>query len=77
MSYVIATYKQDVPYAVLACKSTNKFELIKLDSDVALNKVFSHPYRAGAYNILAWIEKNDSELAKEGLEVFDEARFRK
>ena len=77
MSYVIATYKQDVPYAVVACKVNNKFELIKLDSDVALNKVFSHPYRAGAYNVLAWIEEHDPELAKEELGVFDEARFRK
>ena len=77
MSYLIATYKEGVPYAIIACQETNKFQLVKVDSDSVLSKVFSHPYRAGAYNILAWIEDNDSELAAEQLGVFDEAKFRK
>jgi hypothetical protein len=77
MSYVIATYKDGRPYAISACGQTNSFQLVALDSDVALNKIFSHPYRAGAYNILSWIEKNDKQLSDAGLDVYDEAKFRK
>jgi hypothetical protein len=77
MSYVIACWRWGTPHAITANKKTNKFELIPLDSDVALNKIFSHPYRAGAQQILTWINKNDSSLASEELEVRDEAQFRK
>jgi hypothetical protein len=77
MAYIIATYKNGLPYAVHACGQTNLFHLIALDSDVALNKIFSHPYRAGAYNILSWIEKNDDQLSGIDLDVYDEAKFRK
>ena len=77
MAYVIATYKDGLPYAVHACGQTNSFHLVALDSDVALNKIFSHPYRAGAYNILSWIEKNDDQLSGIDLDVYDEAKFRK
>jgi hypothetical protein len=77
MAYVIATYKDGLPYAVHACGQTNSFQLVALDSDVALNKIFSHPYRAGAYQILSWIEKNDKQLSDAELSVYDEAKFRK
>jgi hypothetical protein len=77
MSYVIATCKDGRPYAVTACRQSNSFQLIALDSDVALNKIFSHPYRAGAQQILSWINKNDKDLAGEQLEVRTEAQFRK
>jgi len=77
MSYVIATYKNGMPHAITACNQTNSFQLVPLDSDVALNKIYSHPYRAGAFQILSWIEKNDHELASEKLNVYDEAKFRK
>jgi hypothetical protein len=77
MAYVIATYQDGLPYAVHACGKTNSFQLVALDSDVALNKIFSHPYRAGAYNILSWIEKNDDQLSSINLDVYDEAKFRK
>jgi hypothetical protein len=77
MSYVIATYKEGKPYGIIACSLTNQFRLIPLDSNVALNKIYSHPYRAGAYNILTWIKNNDNELSGEELDVFDEARFSK
>ena len=77
MAYVIATYKDGLPYAVHACGQTNSFHLVALDSDVALNKIFSHPYRAGAYNILSWIEKNDDQLSGIDLDVYDEAKFRR
>jgi len=77
MSYVIATYKNGMPHAITACNQTNSFQLVPLDSDVALNKIYSHPYRAGAFQILSWIEKNDHELASEELDVYDEAKFRK
>jgi hypothetical protein len=77
MSYVIATWKDGRPFAVTACKTSNQFQLIPLDSEVALSKIFSHPYRAGAQQILTWINKNDISLASEELEVRDEAQFRK
>jgi len=77
MSYVIATWKGGIPYAITACSSAKQFMLVPLDSDVALNKIFSHPYRAGAQLILTWINKNDDLLANEELSIQDEARFRK
>jgi hypothetical protein len=77
MSYVIATWKNGRPYAVTACLDSKQFQLIPLDSEVALNKIFAHPYRAGAQNILTWIKKNDEQLASEELSIQDEARFQK
>jgi hypothetical protein len=77
MSYVIATWKEGRPYAITACSTNKQFLLIPLDSEVALNTIFSHPYRAGAQSILAWINNNDKALASEELTIQDEARFRK
>ena len=77
MSYVIAAWKDGRPYAITACSQSNAFQLIPLDSEVALNKIYSHPYRAGAQQILSWINENDSDLASEELSIQDEARFRK
>ncbi len=77
MSYVIATHKDGRPYAITACSLSNSFKLIPLDSDVALNKIYSHPYRAGAQQILSWINKNDANLASCQLEVRTESQFRK
>jgi len=77
MAYVIACTRWGVPHAITANNETNKFELIPLDSDVALNKIFSHPYRAGAQQILTWINTNDEDLASKELQVSDEAQFRK
>ena len=77
MSYVIATWKEGVPHAIRACDSIKEFVLIPLDSSVALNKIYSHPYRAGAQMILNWINENDDSLADEDLSIQDEARFYK
>ena len=77
MSYVIACWLNDAPYAITANSETNRFDLIPLESDVALNRIFSHPYRAGAQQILSWINNNDSELASKELSIQDESRFRK
>jgi hypothetical protein len=77
MAYIIATYKDDQPYAVRACSETNSFQLLALDSDSALNKIFSHPHRVGAHNILSWIKKNDDQLSSTDFEIYDEAKFRK
>jgi hypothetical protein len=77
MSYVLVTWEWGKPHAITASKDNNKFELIPLDSDVALNKIFSHPYRAGAQQILTWINKNDEQLANKNLAIHDEAQFRK
>ena len=77
MSYVIVTWEWGKPLAITADSSSNKFKLIPLDSDTAINKIFSHPYRAGAQQILSWINKNDESLASKNLSIQDEARFRK
>jgi hypothetical protein len=77
MSYVIACFQNGIPHAVTANSTTNSFDLIPLNSDVSLNKIFSHPYRAGAQHVLTWINKNDTELASKELSIQDEARFRK
>jgi hypothetical protein len=77
MSYVIACWRWGTPHAITANSETNEFELVPLDSDVALNKIFSHPYRAGAQQILTWINNNNEELACKELSIQDESRFRK
>lgn len=77
MSYVIACWQNGLPYALTANKESNSFELIAVNSDVALNRIFSHPYRAGAQQILSWINSNDQDLASKELSIQDEARFRK
>jgi len=66
-----------MPYAITACNQTRQFLLVPLDSDVALNKILSHPYRAGAQQILTWINSNDDQLSSEELSIQDEARFRR
>jgi len=77
MSYVIACWKNDQPFAITADVKSKQFLLIPLESEVALNKIFSHPYRAGAQQILEWINKNNAELSGQELSIQDEARFRK
>ena len=77
MSYIIATWKDGTPFAITACAKANAFKLIPVDSEVALNKIYSNPHRAGALQILKWINENDNELASQELNVQDEARFRK
>ena len=77
MSYVLACWQLGSPHAITANSKTNEFELVPLDSDVALNKIFSHPYRAGAQQILTWINNNNEELACKELSIQTEARFRK
>ena len=77
MSYVIAAWKNGIPHAISACRNTGQFQLLPLDSDVALNKIYSHPYRAGAQQILTWINNNNEDLACKELSIQDESRFRK
>ena len=76
MSYVIATCKDGVNHCVRADLSKNKFVLIPVESDSDLSKVFCHPYRVGATQILQWILEHDSNLAGQNLEVFAESKFR-
>lgn len=76
MSYVISTCKDGVNYCVRADLETNKFVLIPVESDSDLSKVFCHPYRVGAAQILQWILENDTNLASQNLEVSAEGKFR-
>jgi hypothetical protein len=77
MSYMIACWRWGKPYGVTAPSNSDKFDLIPLDSDSALSKVFSHPYRAGAQNILSWIQDNDSDLNGEELSIQNVSRFQR
>lgn len=77
MSYVIVTWEWGQPHAITANAESNRFELVKLESDSTINKIFSHPYRAGAQQILSWINNHDESLACKNLQVRDEAEFRK
>jgi hypothetical protein len=77
MAYLIACWRDGTPYGVTASLASNKFELIPLDSDSALSKVFNHPYRVGAQNILSWIKKNDKKLHSQGLSIQDSSRFQR
>ena len=76
MSYVISTCKDGVNYCVRADLEANKFVLIPVESDSDLSKVFCHPYRVGAAQILQWILENDTDLASQNLEVSAEGKFR-
>ena len=77
MSYIIACWKQDKPFGISCCLETSSFKLIPLDSDRAFNNVYSHPYRAGAQQILNWINQNDKKLSRQKLSIQDECRFKK
>jgi hypothetical protein len=76
MPYVIATSKDNVNYCIRAESKTNSFVLIPVESDSDLAKVFCHPYRIGATQILDWINDNAPGLASEKLYVCDEGKFR-
>jgi len=77
MGYIIVTYEDGKPFGVTACAKTTRFKLIPINSDVALTKVYCHPYRAGASAILAWIKQNDEELSTKEFEIFDSAKFQR
>jgi len=77
MAYIISTFVDGVPHAIHANGSDSKFELLSLDSATTLSKIFCHPYRAGAYQVLNWILDNEPTLSCHELQVSDEARFQK
>lgn len=77
MSYVIGVCKKDATYCVRASLEDNRFLLIPVESDSDLSKIYCHPYRNGATQILNWINKNEPDLASEELQVYDEGKFRR
>ena len=77
MAYIISTLVDGVPHAIHANSSDLKFELLALDSASPLSGIYSHPYRAGAYQVLNWILDNEPTLSCYELQVSDEARFQK
>ena len=64
MSYVISVSKDNVNYCVRADQAANSFVLIPVESDSDLTKVFCHPYRIGAVQILNWINENQDTYKK-------------
>jgi len=77
MSYVIGVTKENVTYCLRASVKDNRFLLVPVESDSDLSRIFCHPYRNGAMQILNWINDHDSELANEELQVYAEGKFRK
>jgi hypothetical protein len=77
MSYVIGVTKGNATYCLRASVEDNRFLLVPVESDSDLSRIFCHPYRNGAMQILNWINDHDSELASEELEVYAEGKFRK
>jgi hypothetical protein len=77
MPYVISTIKDNINYCISADLKSKSFKLIAVESDSDLTKVFCHPYRDGAVQILNWINDNDPKLEREQLKVCDESQFRR
>ena len=77
MPYVIGVCKSNATYCVRADHETQQFVLVPVESDSDLSRIFCHPYRNGATQILNWIKNNESELSSEDLQVYDEGQFRK
>ena len=75
MSYLITTYLQGIPHAIIPNAEANCFELIPITKDSEISKAFCSPNKTGAMNILNWINKNDKKLAKKELTVQPEAKF--
>ena len=76
MPYVISTIKDGVDYCVRADSASKKFTLIPVKTDADLGKIFCHPYRLGATQVLNWINENDAYLASQQLKVCDEGQYR-
>lgn len=77
MSYVLHTCKDGVDYCVKADLESKRFRLVPVESDSDLSRVFCHPYRIGAVNILKWIKEHDKELGNEQLNICTREKFRK
>lgn len=75
MGYVIATCLNGVNYCIKADKETNSFQLIPVKFDSDISKVFCHPNKTGAMNILNWIKANDKKLSRTQLAVYPQAKF--
>lgn len=77
MSYVLHTCKNGIDYCIKADLKTKSFQLVPVKKDSDLSRIFCHPYRIGAVNILNWIKENDSKLSKEELEICSREQFRR
>jgi hypothetical protein len=75
MSYVISAQVNGVNHCIRANINTNSFELIPVQFDSDLSKVFRHPNKTGALNILKWIKANDKQLSSKDLCIQPEAKF--
>tara|TARA_R100000900_G_scaffold109381_1_gene84981 strand:+ start:244 stop:477 length:234 start_codon:yes stop_codon:yes gene_type:complete len=75
MAYLITTYLEDIPHAIIPNPSANRFELIPIVKDSQVSKAFCSPNKTGAMSILNWINDNDTELASKNLSVQPEAKF--
>lgn len=77
MAYVLHTKKNGVNYCITADAKANCFRLVAVESDSDLSRIFCHPHRIGAVNILKWINENDKALAGEQLQISTRDQFRK
>jgi hypothetical protein len=75
MGYVIAACINGINHCVKANEQTNSFELVPVKFDSDISKVFCHPNKTGAMNILHWIKAHDKKLARKELAVYPQAKF--
>ena len=73
MSYVIACWKDGLPYGIKVGKEA--FQLIPIDSPKNVSRLFNTPYCSAMQKFLTWIEENDDQLKHEDLSIQDYGRF--
>jgi len=75
VSYLITTYIDGIPHAIMPNVDAMRFDLIRVTKDSEISKAFCSPNKTGAMNVLKWINENDEALASKGLSVSPEAKF--
>ena len=73
MSYVIACWKEGVPHGIKVGKDS--FELIPINSQKNVSRLFNTPGRSAMQKFLTWIQENDKDLKHEDLSIQDYGRF--
>lgn len=76
MPYVLSATVSGVPHLVNCDVDNGRFVLLPVQSEAQLSRAFTSPNKTGARTILRWIEANDKKLAKEGIKLEAEAKFR-
>ena len=76
MPYVLSTMIKGVPHCIKCNPEEQKFDLVAVNSDSELGRVFCSPTKTDAVNVLNYINANDPKLARRKLQVQPEASIR-